>query len=58
MSTIFPIDHHATFHGMNSDITARGEVTPEWSSRQRVGFILISALASWIFVLSPFLLMD
>lgn len=56
MSPISPADHHATFAGWS---TARGKADEHsWSGRRQVGFFVISALASWILVLSPFLLLD
>ena len=55
MSTIFSVDHHATFQGWSADYTENKAKTSEWSSRRSVGFILISALASWVLVLSPIL---
>lgn len=56
MSTIFPVDHHATFQGWAEENAAGWTASRGWSSRKSVGFILISALASWVLVLSPLLL--
>jgi len=58
MSTIFPVDHHATFQGWGADNTESKAKPSEWSNRRSVGFILISALASWVLVLSPLFLID
>ena len=57
MSTIFPVDHHASFEGLSSANAEDKADQAEWSSRRSAGFILIAALASWILVLSPFLLL-
>jgi hypothetical protein len=58
MSTIFPVDHYATFQGWGDDNSESRAKSSAWSSRRSVGFIMISALASWILVLSPFILLD
>ena len=58
MSTIFPVDHHATFQELDADNSDSKVKSSAWSTRQSVGFILISALASWVLVLSPFFLFD
>ena len=56
MSVLIPADHHATFAGWTTERRKGSE--DSWSSRKRMGFFLASALASWILVLSPFLLID
>ena len=53
MSTILPVDHHATFQGWAANKSENKEKPRGWSSRRSVGFILISALAAWVLVLSP-----
>lgn len=58
MSVILPVDHHATFAGWGREKAGRKNGAAPWSSRKRVGFMLISALVSWILVLSPFVLID
>jgi hypothetical protein len=58
MSTIFPVDHHATFQGWTGEAAEETAKTDEWSRRRSVGFILALALASWILVLSPVMLLD
>lgn len=58
MSVILPVDHHATFAGWAGEKTARKDGAASWSGRRRVGVFLVTALASWILVLSPFLLLD
>ena len=58
MSTILPIDHHATFQGWSAVESESKAQIAAWSSRRSVGFILILALASWVLVLSPFILFD
>ena len=58
MAEILPVDHHATFAGWNADNTRFKNESKPWSTRKRVGFIVVSALTSWIFVLSPFLLFN
>ena len=57
MSTIFPVDHHATFHGWTDEAAEETANTGEWTHRRSVGFILALALVSWILVLSPFILL-
>ena len=56
MATFLPVDHHATFKGWVADKSENKAEACEWSSRRSVSFILISALASWVLVLSPFFL--
>lgn len=56
MSVILPVDHHATFAGWTGE-RPQGR-RKSWSGRRRVGVFLVTALASWILVLSPFLLLD
>lgn len=58
MSVIVPTDHHATFAGWETEKTDTKSYKTDWSRRRQVGFILVSALASWILVLSPFVLLD
>ena len=58
MSVILPVSHHATFSGWAPEKTDRKHAAAPWSSRRRLGFIVVSALASWILVLSPFVLLD
>lgn len=58
MSVFVPADHHATFAGWESNIIDKKPASRGWSRRRQVGFILISALASWILILSPFVLSD
>ena len=57
MATIFPVDHHATFQRWAPENSDSRSKAPAWSSRRSIGFFLISALASWIFVLSAFFLL-
>ena len=58
MSTIFPVDHHATFLGWGADKSESKAKPSQWSRRRSVGFILITALASWVVILSPLFLFD
>lgn len=58
MSTILPIDHHASFEGWVSDNSNEKPKAPAWSNRRSVGFILVCALASWVLVLSPLFFVD
>lgn len=57
MSVMLPVDHHATFAGCIRGKTSQKDDGAPWSSRRRLGFIVIAALASWILVLSPFVLL-
>jgi hypothetical protein len=57
MSTsLFTVDHHATFQGWSTDNAEAQSKASDWSSRRSVGFIVASALASWILLLTPFVL--
>ena len=58
MSRIFPVDHHATFQGWAAENSVNKAKASGWSSQRSVGFILISALASWVLILSPLFLFD
>ena len=57
MSVIIPADHHATFAGWAASKPRGEDKAPQWSSRRRIGFIVLSALASWTLVLAPFFLL-
>ena len=56
MSVILPADHHATFDGWTRSNSQDAEKQKDWSSRQRIGFLILCTIASWLVVLSPFLL--
>lgn len=58
MSVIVPADHHATFAGWHPTKSNTKSRKSAWSRRRQVGFILVSALASWVLVLSPFAMLD
>lgn len=50
----FPVDHHSNFSGY-LEATSDDDARP-WPVRRRLGIFVIIALASWIVVLSPLLL--
>ena len=56
MSVIMPVDHQATFAGLAADRPKPADRS--WSGRRQVGVFLVTALASWVLVLSPFLLLN
>lgn len=58
MSVIVPAEHHATFAGWETNDSNWNTEKRSWSRRRQVGFILVSALVSWVLVLSPFVLID
>ena len=51
----FPVDHRSNFSGYASDAQADDGLTP-WPVRRRIGVFVAIALAAWIVVLSPLLL--
>ena len=51
----YPVDHHSNFSGFLENRVAAEEARP-WPVRRRLGVFVIIALASWIVVLSPLLL--
>ena len=56
MSVILPADHHATFAGWDAEKAQREVGENRWSSRKRMALLVLCMLASWLLVLSPFIL--
>jgi hypothetical protein len=56
MPVYFPVDHHSDFSGYRGNAARAGAPLRPWPVRRRVGVFIIIALASWIVVLSPLLL--
>ena len=52
----YPVDHRSNFSGYRGDAARAGACLRPWPVRRRLGLFVVIALASWIVVLSPLLL--
>jgi hypothetical protein len=54
----FPVDHRSNFSGYLGDEETSQDETRPWPVRRRLAVFVVIALAAWIVVLSPLLLID
>ena len=57
-SVYFPVDHRANLSGYQTEAVEADLDARPWPVRRHVGVYLVLALAAWIVVLSPFVLID
>jgi len=53
MPVIMPADHHARFAGWAANKPRIEDRDRPWSSRKRLAFLALVAIASWGLLLSP-----
>ena len=51
-----PVDHRANFSGYRTENGRRAAETAPWPVRRRIGVFVLLALAAWIVLLAPILL--
>ena len=56
LQVCFPVDHRSSFSGYHGDEAASQDETRPWPARRRLAVFVVIALAAWIAVLSPLLL--
>ena len=57
MSGIMSVDHHADFAGWAGKKKETTTENRSWSSRQKAVCLLVCSVASWFFVIGPFVLL-
>jgi hypothetical protein len=53
-----PVDHRATYSGYRTRTKAAAAELMPWPVRRRIGMFVLLALAAWLVVLSPILLIN
>ena len=58
MPDYLPVDHRTNFSGYRTETKIVAAELAPWPVRRRIGMFILLALAAWIVVLSPVLLIN